>query len=134
MKRNFLEADGRLNSAEEEHPYPHMGKEGYGPPDPREGFQEPYKDLGRLSPASSGGHSCASTSRFLSNVHKSLHRLKCATAVLQKILFDGQGSELLQTNLAEMKLQKKNNWTGRLMTPNGKEISQKIFKMRLRIF
>ena len=90
MKRQFLEAIGHRNSAEDKHPYPYTGEKGYGPPDPHEGFQEPYKNFGRLSPASNGGHSRASTFRFLSNVHKSLHRLKCATAVLQKG-FDGQG-------------------------------------------
>ena len=93
----------RLSSSEGEHLYPQMREEGYVALDPREGFKEPYEDFWRHSPASSTGHSGASTSRFLTNVRKSVHRLKSATAVV--IL--GQGSKVVQTNLAKLKLQTK---------------------------
>ena len=85
-----------------------VGHFGYGPPlppDPRAGFQEEYQNFERVSPTPSN-HSQASTSRFSTNVHKSLHRLKCATAVLEAG-FDGQGSRIIGLNLAELKLQRK---------------------------
>ena len=76
-----------------------MGEEGYIPPDTQEGFKEPYEDFGQLSTASSTGHSGASTSRFLTNVHKTL-------TVLIKGFVD-QGSKVVQTNLPELRLQRK---------------------------
>ena len=72
-----------------------VGHPGYGPPlsplppDPRAGFQEEYDGPERVSPTPSN-HSEASSSRFLTSVHKSLHRLNCATAVLEAG-FEGQG-------------------------------------------
>ena len=61
-------------------PYPEKGDPGYGPPDPGL-FEEPP---GRVSPAvsTSSAASVASTSRWPSVVHKSLHRLR---KVLTKI-------------------------------------------------
>ena len=106
-----MEALGRPNmgGAKPTHPQEsEMGHFGYGlplPPEPRAGFHEEYQGFGRVSPASSS-HSQASTSRFLTSVHKSLHRLKSATAVLQAG-FKGQGSKMIGLNLAELKLQRK---------------------------
>ena len=89
----------RLSTSEGEHLCPQMREEGYVPLDPRKGFKEPYKDFWRHSPASSTGHSGASTSRFLTNVHKTL-------TVLIKGFVD-QGSKVVQTNLPELKQQRK---------------------------
>ena len=111
MKRYLREALGRPNmgGAGPIHPQEsEVGHFGYGPllpPEPQAGFQEEYQGFERVSPTPSN-HSQASTSRFLTSVHKSLHRLKCATAVLEAG-FDGQGSRIIGLNIAELKLQRK---------------------------
>ena len=45
VRRQFSETISRITGSKHEHPYPQM-EEGYGPPDPCGGFQEPYEDLG----------------------------------------------------------------------------------------
>ena len=109
-----MEALGRPNIGEAEPTHPQgseMGHLGYGPPlpppppDPQAGFREEYGGSDRVSPTPSN-NSQASTSWFLTSIHKSLHRLICATAVLDAG-FEGKGRKIIGLNLAELKLQRK---------------------------
>ena len=85
------------------------GELGLGPPDPREfkEFQELQEFPGRISPAESqiSGISVASTTRFPSAVHKSLHYIRQATQALHNL--EGQGSKLIAANLVELRYTRK---------------------------
>ena len=100
----------RLTGASPESPPSQEEQRGIGPPDPREefqGFQDYQGFPGRVSPAGSHvrGISVASTSRFPSAVHKSLHRIKQATQALQNL--EGQSSKLIAANLVELRYTRK---------------------------
>ena len=83
--------------------YPEGGEAGFSRPDPRL-FEDPP---GRVSPAESTSSmaSGASTSRWPSAVHKSLHRLRQASAEIGQL--GSQGSKLITANLVELRSARK---------------------------
>ena len=84
-------------------PYPKGGEAGFGRPDPGL-FKNPP---GRVSPAGSTSSmvSGASTSRWPSAVHKSLHRLRQVSAKIWQL--GSQGSKLIAANLVELRSARK---------------------------
>ena len=86
----------------EAEPFPEAGEACFGRPDP--GLFNPPD---RLSPAGSTSSlaSAASTSRWPSAVHKSLHRLRQVVAKIGQL--ENQGNKLITANLVELRSARK---------------------------